>query len=186
MWLIVGLGNPGPKYELTRHNFGFLAVDALLDQEGITTKSGFSGQTARFLLDGQTCVLLKPETFMNKSGSSVQQAMAFHKIAVDNVIIVYDELDLPLGEIRIKKGGGFSGHNGIKDIGRLLGPEFLRIRLGIGRPNIKGCEADYVLNAFTDQEWPIVEKMIPSAVNAIKTLVLNGLEVAQRQCQRVL
>lgn len=184
MWLIVGLGNPGAKYETTRHNFGFLAVDAMLDELGVAgSKTSFGGMVSRFELDGQPCLSLKPETFMNRSGSSVQAAMAFHKIALDHVIVLHDELDLPLGDIRIKQGGGSSGHNGLKDITRLLGADYLRIRLGIGRPAIKGIEADFVLNPFTDQELKKVEKVLTQATIAIKTLVLKGLEEAQRQCQ---
>ncbi len=184
MWLIVGLGNPGAKYELTRHNIGFLAIDALLDDLKINeSKTNFGGKTARFSIDGQACLSLMPETFMNRSGTSVQQAMSFHKIAIDNIIVVHDELDIPLGEIRIKKGGGSSGHNGLKDITRLLGPDYIRVRLGIGRPNIKGTEADFVLSPFSEKDFVTVEKILPLSVTAIKTLVCEGLDVAQRQCQ---
>lgn len=184
MWLIVGLGNPGPKYELTRHNFGFLAVDALLDRLGIsTTKAAFHGTTARFELDDQPCLALKPETFMNRSGTSVQAAMAFHKIALDHVIVIHDEIDIPLGELRIKKGGGAGGHNGIKDITRLVGGDFLRIRLGVGRPAIKGIEADYVLNPFHQSEIPVVETILEKSCDAVKTIIKSGLDVAQRDSQ---
>lgn len=184
MWLIVGLGNPGPKYELTRHNFGFLAIDALLGKLGApASKMGFGGKVARFLLGQEVCIALKPETFMNKSGSSVQQAMSFHKIPLENVVVIHDELDLPLGEIRIKKGGGVSGHNGLKDIARLVGPDFMRIRLGIGRPNFKGTEADYVLSPFSDQELVAAEEILQKTCDAIKILVAEGLDAAQSQCQ---
>jgi PTH1 family peptidyl-tRNA hydrolase len=182
MWLIVGLGNPGSQYELSRHNFGFLAIDALLDQQGVSTKAGFSGQIARIDLD-HACTVLKPETFMNKSGLSVQQAMTFHQIAVDNLVVVHDELDLSLGDIRIKRGGSTGGHNGLKDIARLIGPDFIRIRLGIGRPHLKGIESSYVLSPFTDQELLVVEKILPQACAAIKTLVTDGLQAAQQQSQ---
>ncbi len=184
MWLIVGLGNPGAQYQLTRHNFGFLAIDALLDAIHVNqAKSNFAGKTACFSLDGEPCLSLKPETFMNRSGTSVQQAMAFHKIALDHLVVLHDELDLPLGEIRIKQGGGSSGHNGLKDITRLVGNEYLRIRLGIGRPAIKGTEADYVLHPFSNADLTVVEKMLPNAVTAIATIVKSGLESAQRACQ---
>jgi PTH1 family peptidyl-tRNA hydrolase len=184
MWLIVGLGNPGPKYELTRHNIGFLAIDAMADRNGVSTfKNSFQGLLARFDVATQPCVALKPETYMNKSGISVQQAAAFHKIDLDHIIVVHDELDLPLGDIRIKKGGGNSGHNGLKDITRLLGEGFIRIRLGIGRPTIKGTEADFVLSAFTDKELIIVNEILDKACTAIETIVSEGLEIALRQCQ---
>lgn len=176
MWLIVGLGNPGAKYELTRHNFGFLAIDALLDGFSISAKNGFSGQTARFDLENEPCVALKPETFMNRSGTSVQQAMAFHKIPLDHVIVLHDEIDIPFGDMRIKKGGSDGGHNGLKDITRLVGPDYYRVRLGVGRPLIKGTEADYVLNPFKDAELKTVGEILPKIIAATKALVLHGLE----------
>jgi peptidyl-tRNA hydrolase, PTH1 family len=184
MWLIVGLGNPGAKYELTRHNIGFLALDALLDTQGISSlKTGFSGKTARFIIQDQPCVALKPETFMNRSGTSVQQAMAFHKILLEQVVVIHDDLDLALGEIRIKQGGGSGGHNGLKDITRLVGENYVRVRLGIGRPSFKGTEADYVLNPFSDQELVVLGDLFKKINEAIKTIVSEGLESAQRTCQ---
>ncbi|HXW54004.1 MAG TPA: aminoacyl-tRNA hydrolase [Myxococcota bacterium] len=184
MWLIVGLGNPGTKYELTRHNFGFLAIDALLSNHGVTsTKAAFNGQVARCDINGEPCVLLKPETFVNRSGSSVQAAMSFHKLALENVMVIHDEMDLSLGEIRIKRGGGNGGHNGLKDITRLLGADFVRVRLGIGRPNFKGSEADYVLTAFSDQELLVVEDVLKKTIIAVASIVKEGLEQAQQRCQ---
>jgi PTH1 family peptidyl-tRNA hydrolase len=184
MWLIVGLGNPGAQYETTRHNFGFLAIDALLDTFNVSeAKANFSGVTARFSIDGEPCLSLKPEVYMNRSGTSVQQAMAFHKVALDHVLVLHDELDLPLGEIRIKQGGGSGGHNGLKDITRLVGNDYVRIRLGIGRPTIKGNEAEFVLHPFTNSDIIVVDKILPKAVLAVTTIVKNGLERAQRECQ---
>lgn len=186
MWLIVGLGNPGPKYELTRHNFGFLAIDALLHVIGVDAsnhKTSFGAHVYRGDIAGTPCVVLKPQSFMNRSGTSVQAAMAFHKISLENVLVLHDELDVPLGEIRIKRGGGAGGHNGIKDITRLIGPDFLRVRLGIGRPNIKGTEADFVLHPFKEQEFTVVEEIIEKSVVAVKTLIIDGLDVAQARCQ---
>jgi PTH1 family peptidyl-tRNA hydrolase len=183
MWLIVGLGNPGPKYELTRHNIGFLVADALLDKVGVSTKGGFSGQCARFDLANHACLLLKPETFMNRSGIAVQQAMAFHKIPLDHVIVIHDELDLPMGQMRIKRGGGDGGHNGLKDISRLLGPDYYRLRIGIGRSEIKGLEADYVLSPMRDAEIKEFEQLLPKALQAIEAIITHGLEKAQAEHQ---
>lgn len=181
MWLIVGLGNPGAKYELTRHNFGFLVIDHLLEQMGENnSKTKFNALVADVLISGEKCMTIKPQTFMNRSGSSVQQAMAFHKIHPDNIIVLHDELDLALGDIRIKKGGGLSGHNGLKDISRLIGPDFYRIRLGIGRPNFKGTEADYVLKTFSDKELVQVEEDLDKALRAIELLITKDLKEAQR------
>lgn len=184
MWLLVGLGNPGPKYELTRHNIGFLALDALLDKQGSPSlKASFSGLAARFDCAGFPCVALKPETFMNRSGISVQQAMAFHKVALQQVVVIHDDMDLPLGELRIKQGGGSGGHNGLKDITRLVGESYVRIRLGIGRPQFKGSEADYVLSPFRDSELALLPDLFEQCERAIVTLIKQGLEVAQQSCQ---
>lgn len=184
MWLVVGLGNPGPKYELTRHNIGFLALDAVLDKHGSPSlKSSFSGMAARFDCAGVPCVALKPETFMNRSGSSVQQAMAFHKVPLHQVVVIHDDMDLPLGELRIKQGGGSGGHNGLKDITRLLGESYVRIRLGIGRPQFKGSEADYVLSPFLDAELALLPSLFEQCSLALATLIKDGLEVALRSCQ---
>ncbi len=184
MWLIVGLGNPGIKYELTRHNAGFLAIDALLDKLKVSNlKAGFSGQMARVDMNQESAVVLKPETFMNKSGLSVQQAMSFHKIPLEQVIVLHDELDLALGSMRIKLGGGNGGHNGLKDITRLLGDKFLRIRIGIGRPSFKGDEANFVLSPFSDAEIKVLEPVLLKAGEAVKVLMEEGLDKAQQKCQ---
>lgn len=184
MWLIVGLGNPGAKYELTRHNLGFLVIDALLDEtDNATTRQGFSGKVARVDLFGEPCVLLKPETFMNRSGTSVQQAMAFHKIALDHLLVIHDDLDLNLGDVRIKRGGGHGGHNGLRDITRLIGPDFIRLRMGIGRPPIKGMEADYVLSPFSDQELELVADVNQKAKGAVEALLKHGFLEAQSKYQ---
>lgn len=182
MWLIVGLGNPGAKYELTRHNAGFLAIDAFVERLD-TFKTAFTAQSARIEKSGHSLLLLKPQTFMNKSGLSVQQAMAFHKISLDNIIVIHDELDLPLGAMRIKKGGGNGGHNGLKDITRLVGGEFLRIRIGVGRPSFKGDEANYVLSPFSDSEIKVLEPVLKKSLEAVELLITAGLDKAQQQCQ---
>lgn len=183
MWLIVGLGNPGQKYELTRHNAGFLAVDALLDKFGGQFKQGFSGQVGRIAIENIPAIVVKPETFMNKSGLSVQQAMAFHKIPLQQVIVIHDELDLPLGALRVKQGGSNGGHNGLKDISRLLGDNYFRIRIGIGRPAIKGDEANYVLHPFRDEEIKLLEPVLIKSIEAVTTLMSEGLEKAQQNTQ---
>lgn len=184
MWLIVGLGNPGPKYEITRHNIGFLAADYMLDKLGVEfSKLGFHGKIARLDWQNQPCLFLKPETFMNRSGQAVQEAVSFHKIPLENVIVIHDELDLSLGELRLKKGGGDGGHNGLKDITRLLGPDYLRVRLGIGRPAIKGIEADYVLSPFKNSELKEIEEILPKTMAAVGALIAIGLEGAQRTFQ---
>ena len=158
MWLVVGLGNPGAEYALTRHNIGFMAVDVLAD--GARFSGKFQGEVASIDLAGEKLILLKPMTYMNNSGRSVQAAMAFYKIPPANVIVLHDELDLPLGKIRIKQGGGANGHNGIKDIDQAVGPDYWRIRLGIGHPGDKNRVLDYVLQRFTTVEQEGAVKVI--------------------------
>lgn len=157
MWLVVGLGNPGSEYALTRHNIGFMAVDALAGAEHFTSK--FHGEIASRSIEGEKILLLKPMTFMNLSGKSVQAAMAFYKIPPDHVIVLHDELDLPLGKIRIKCGGGANGHNGIKHIDQMIGQEYWRIRLGIGHPGMKEQVHSHVLSRFTAEERAIADRM---------------------------
>ena len=181
MWLVVGLGNPGPQYELTRHNFGFLAADLLAGSSSY--KKSFGGEVAQVNLGNESCLILKPLTFMNRSGSSVQAALAFYKISLSNLVVIHDELDLPLGDLRIKQGGSDGGHNGLKDITRLLGPDYIRVRLGIGRPNFKGHEADYVLGLFKTDELRVVEDILPQATRAVESIVAHGLLQAQAKNQ---
>jgi peptidyl-tRNA hydrolase, PTH1 family len=157
MLLVVGLGNPGPDYALTRHNIGFMAVDALAGAERFTSK--FHGETASRSIEGEKVILLKPMTYMNNSGRAVQAAMAFYKIPPAQVIVLHDELDIGLGKIRIKRGGGANGHNGIKDIDQCIGPDYWRIRLGIGHPGMKEQVHGYVLSRFTTDELTQVEKL---------------------------
>ena len=162
MWLIVGLGNPGSEYAATRHNIGFMAVDALADRARFTSK--FHGETTALSIDGEKVILLKPMTFMNLSGKSVQAAMAFYKIAPEHVIVLHDELDLPLGKIRIKQGGGANGHNGLKDIDQMVGPDYWRIRLGIGHPGRSEQVHGHVLGRFSSEEQNMVDLVHASLV----------------------
>ncbi|MES2984356.1 MAG: aminoacyl-tRNA hydrolase [Pseudomonadota bacterium] len=162
MWLIAGLGNPGPEYASTRHNIGFMAVDALADRAHFSSK--FHGLSASLAIDGEKVILLKPLTYMNHSGRSVQAAMAFYKIAPERLIVMHDELDLPLGKLRIKRGGGANGHNGLKDIDQCIGADYWRIRLGIGHPGDKDRVHDHVLTRFGSEEQPVVEKITAALV----------------------
>lgn len=183
MWIIAGLGNPGAKYELTRHNIGFLVIDALEKKyQGNFTKN-FDGLSATIKINNSPCLLLKPQTFMNKSGSSVLSAQTFYKVALNNIIVMHDDLDLPIGELRIKQGGGHGGHNGLRDITAKSGADFIRIRIGIGRPEFKGSEADYVLSNFTNDEFVTLEEVIQSAIIAVETLISKDVATAQQLCQ---
>jgi PTH1 family peptidyl-tRNA hydrolase len=181
MWLIAGLGNVGPRYELTRHNVGFLVADFLAHTTSF--KKNFNSEVAQLSLANNSCLILKPLTFMNKSGGALSQAMAFYKIPLENLIVIHDELDLPLGELRIKRGGSDGGHNGLKDISRLLGSDYIRIRLGISRPAHKGHEADYVLSNFKTSELMLVQELFAKIQAAIESIISEGLEKAQAHHQ---
>lgn len=159
MKLIVGLGNPGDQYAKTRHNIGFRVLDSLK----LNFHKGFLGLVAK---DGDQ-IYLKPQTFMNRSGDSVLAALSFHKIKPEDLLVIHDELDLPFGTVKLKKGGGHAGHNGLRDIIRVIGPEFSRIRMGIGKPEHKTQVADYVLSAFTAQEEAALPDLIAQAVAQI-------------------
>jgi len=177
MFLVAGLGNPGPRYADTRHNFGFLAVDALAARLGAEPfRDKFSAQVSRARLGPEELVLLKPQTFMNLSGQSVQPAAAFFKVPVSAVVVLHDELDLPFGEIRLKQGGGHAGHNGLRSlIERLGSPDFLRVRLGIGRPPPAFRDvADYVLARFDPEERPRVPALCDQAAEILRDVVELG------------
>lgn len=161
MWLIVGLGNPGAEYAATRHNIGFLAVDVLAENlRAPNYSSKFQGECAQATLGDEKIILLKPQTYMNNSGRSVQAAAAFFKIAPENIIVLHDELDLSLGKLRIKRGGGANGHNGLRDIDACLGQDYWRIRLGIGHPGTKEQVHSHVLTRFSVEEVAEVEKIL--------------------------
>ncbi|MCS6901757.1 MAG: aminoacyl-tRNA hydrolase, partial [Myxococcales bacterium] len=156
MFLVAGLGNPGPRYADTRHNFGFLALDALAARLGAEPfRETFSAQIARARFGQEELVLLKPQTFMNLSGQSIQPAAAFFKVPAPAVLVLHDELDLPFGTIRVKQGGGHAGHNGLRSlIDRLGTPDFLRVRLGIGRPPPRSDEVtDEVLARGAPEDY---------------------------------
>jgi|SRR5579859_6419878 len=162
MKLVVGLGNPGREHEATRHNAGFWWVDRLAARTSTSLRieSRFHGYAGKLVESGKECWLLKPATFMNLSGRSVQALAQFYKIAPADMLVVHDELDLPPGEVRLKNGGGSAGHNGLKDISAHLGPDFWRLRIGIGRPVEREQMINYVLNAPRREEMPLIEQAI--------------------------
>ncbi len=177
MGLVVGLGNPGKKDDRTRHNAGFHVVDALADAHGFPAlREKFSGLTGKGVVRQQDVTVLKPQTFMNLSGESVQPAQAFLKVPLASIVVVHDELDIPFGDVRIKVGGGSAGHNGLKSLTQRLGsPEYVRVRVGIGRApaGYKGDVADWVLaepSGVEAAEWPDLVKRGVDAVEAIVTL----------------
>jgi PTH1 family peptidyl-tRNA hydrolase len=153
MRLFVGLGNPGRKYEHNRHNIGFMALDGIVGRHKFSGwEKKFQGLESRGELGGEKIVLLKPQTFMNLSGQSVQAAAAFYKILPDDIVVFHDELDLAGGKIRVKKGGGAAGHNGLRSIDEHLGQMYWRVRLGIGHPGVKEMVSPHVLGDFSREE----------------------------------
>ena len=180
--LVVGLGNPGPEYERTRHNIGFLVADALAERVGgrftAHKKSGADLLQAR--LDGRQVLLAKPRSFMNLSGRPVAALAKFFSVPATEVIVVHDELDLPFGEIKLKRGGGEGGHNGLRSISSALTTkDYLRVRLGIGRPPGRQDPADYVLKPFAAPERKEVPVIVEQAADAVELLLKVGLEPAQ-------
>lgn len=168
MKLIVGLGNPGPKHAGDRHNIGWMAADAVAGAHGFGPfRSKFQGQLAEGRLGAEKVLILKPETYMNLSGQSVGAALRFHKLAAEDVIVLHDELDLAPGKLRIKSGGGHAGHNGLRSLHQHVGPEFHRVRLGIGHPGHKDRVSGYVLSPFAkaDRDWldPLLEAVAEAA-----------------------
>ncbi|WP_425044631.1 aminoacyl-tRNA hydrolase [Primorskyibacter sp. S87] len=156
MKLFVGLGNPGGKYARNRHNIGFMAVDRIAEDHGFGPwKSKFQGQIAEGRLGTEKVLLLKPSTFMNRSGQSVGEAMRFYKLDSVDVTVLHDELDLAPGKVRVKAGGGHAGHNGLRSIHEHIGPHYDRVRLGIGHPGRKELVSGYVLHDFAkvDENW---------------------------------
>lgn len=174
MQLVVGLGNPGPKYAGNRHNVGFMAVDRLAERlRAGAFRDKFSGSFVR--LNSPDVVLLKPLTFMNLSGESVQAAMTFFKVALPDVIVIHDELDVPFGEARLKSGGGAAGHNGLKSIMQHCGGDgFVRLRIGIGRPR-SGEVAGYVLSDFSSSERAELPDVLDQAALGIESIFSRGL-----------
>lgn len=156
MRLLVGLGNPGPRYAGNRHNIGFMAVDAIARRHGFPPwRRRFHGVATEGPLGGERVMLLLPETYMNESGRAVLEAAQFYKIGLDDVVVLHDELDLPPGKVRLKTGGGAAGHNGLRSIGAHLGNDFRRVRIGIGHPGVKEMVQNYVLQDFAkaEREW---------------------------------
>jgi PTH1 family peptidyl-tRNA hydrolase len=149
MLLLVGLGNPGARYQGNRHNIGFMAVDEIVRRHGFSAwKKRFQGEVAEGSLGSERVLALKPQTFMNESGRAVGEAARFFKLDLKDVVVLYDELDLAPGKVRVKTGGGSAGHNGIRSIDALLGADFRRVRLGIGHPGDKKLVLHYVLSDF--------------------------------------
>ena len=182
MKLIVGLGNPGPKYEKTRHNIGAMVADGLVASAGerwkVHKKSG--AEAAAITLAGQQVLVAKPTTYMNEAGRQVGPLVKFYSLSPADLIVLHDELDIDFGAVRLKLGGGEGGHNGLRSISQSLGSrDYLRVRLGIGRPPGRQDPADFVLKPFASAQRPEVDLLIEQGADAVELLVSQGLESAQ-------
>jgi peptidyl-tRNA hydrolase, PTH1 family len=180
--LVVGLGNPGRKYENTRHNIGWLVVDELARRHGGSFRSKFSGQLSELRLGDLKLALLKPETFMNDSGRARSAAARFFKVDPEDVLVVHDDVDLEEGRLQARQGGGLAGHNGLRSVAQAVGSqEFQRLRIGVGRPGRgdRRSVADFVLSDFdagTD-----VDELVTRSADAVETMAADGVEEAQRR-----
>ena len=179
--LFMGLGNPGPSYANTRHNFGFMAADAMAEKYGIAVKKlKFQALYGEGEIAGNRVLLLKPQTFMNKSGESVREALSFYKLTPENLIVVYDDMSIPCGKMRIRQKGSDGGHNGIKNIlYHLQTDEFLRIKLGVGKPPRRDYDQiDWVLGKPQGEEWDDLQKTVKLAGPACEEILKNGFMAA--------
>ena len=180
---IVGLGNPGPKYEPTRHNAGFWFIDELVRRHGgaLRRESKFHGDVGRLTIAGREVWVLKPTTFMNRSGQAVAALARFYKVPADGVLAAHDELDLPPGGVKLKQGGGHAGHNGLRDICAQLGRDFLRLRIGIGHPGQASEVVGYVLGKPSPQDRGLIEQAIEESVEAVPDIVSGELQKAMHR-----
>jgi peptidyl-tRNA hydrolase, PTH1 family len=182
-WLVVGLGNPGPGYAATRHNAGFMVVDLLAERMGGRFKAHKGGvDVVEGRVAGQRVVLAKPKSFMNLSGGPTASAQNFYKVPLEQIVVVHDELDIDYGQLRLKRGGGDNGHNGLKSITKSIGSkEYLRVRFGIGRPPGRQDPADFVLKAFSSTEAKELPLNVDRAADAVEALLTGTLEAAQNR-----
>ena len=185
-WLILGLGNPGSEYAATRHNIGFQVVEELARRNSAAFASHKSrAEVAQYKLgfggDAPTLILGKSKSFMNESGGPAKSLTDFFKVDIENLVVIHDELDLPFEAIRVKAGGGDNGHNGLKSISKVLTPQYLRVRMGIGRPIGQQDPADFVLKAFASSEKAALPTFIARGADCVETLVSKGLTGAQQE-----
>lgn len=183
-WLVVGLGNPGKKYENNRHNTGFRVMDALCSKHNVRCdRAKFHALTGEAVLGGHRCLLMKPQTFMNASGDAVAEAADFYKIPPEHVLVIFDDISLPVGALRIRPKGSAGGQNGVKSIINMMGSEqFPRIKVGVGaKPHPDYDLADWVLSNVTEEELPAMNDAVERAVLAVSELIANGVPAATQK-----
>lgn len=185
MKIVVGLGNPGPQYDKTRHNAGFMALDALASRHAVgeTPRSRFHAACVEARVRGERCLLMKPTTYMNRSGQSVGEAVRFFKAEpASDLIVIVDELAFPIGHIRVRAKGGTAGHNGLASIDSSLGGgDYPRVRVGIGSKPVVMDQADWVLSRVTEAEWPDFDRSIRAAADAVETILAEGIDAAMNR-----
>ena len=183
-WVAVFLGNPGARYENTRHNAGYMTAEAIEKTAGVTlNRVKFNALTATMMLGGQSVLLMKPQTYMNLSGNAARQAMRFYKVPLSNIIAVSDDVSLPAGKLRIRKRGSSGGHNGLKDIiAKCGGEDFPRIRIGVGAPPHEDYSmADWVLSKLSNEDKKLISEAAASAAKAIETIIKRGADQAMTE-----
>jgi PTH1 family peptidyl-tRNA hydrolase len=188
LFLIVGLGNPGSKYSQTRHNAGFWFLDALHNSvdSGFRSQSKVSSEICRARLFGRDCIFAKPTVFMNHSGQAVRALVDYYRVSVENLLIAYDDLDLPPGTIRLKKGGGHGGHNGMRDVFRHLdNTDFMRLRIGIGHPGFKDAVTGYVLSRAPADQEKLIMHTIGDAIAVLPDLLAGNVSKATKDLHTV-
>jgi PTH1 family peptidyl-tRNA hydrolase len=180
MYLILGLGNPGRRYQFTRHNIGFMVLEKIAAQREVDLKQkSFDALWNRGKIAGINVLLALPQTYMNLSGNAARQLLAYFKMDISNLIVIHDDLDLPFGKLRLKTGGGDAGHKGLKSITTCLGSaDFMRVRMGIGKPSDKSRVEDYVLERFGSEEAAMLQQIIQLASEAATEIVLSGMQTA--------
>lgn len=182
MKIIAGLGNPGDPYRMTRHNMGFLVLDALAEDAGIAVqKKKFEALLGDGRIGNERVLLVKPQTFMNLSGQSIRQAADFYQKTPEEIIVVHDDLDLPFGTVRIKVGGGDGGHKGIRSLMDHLGGAFTRVRLGIGKPSFKDDTEHYVLQTFPKADLETLAEVVRKACEAVREILDSGVRPAMNR-----
>lgn len=186
MRLVVGLGNPGSRYARNRHNIGFMAIEAIARRHRAAGfRNRFKGELAEVSIGGERVLLLKPQTFMNASGESVGEVARFFKLLLSDIIVIHDEIDLRPGKLRVKRGGGNAGHNGLRSIDALLGPDYWRVRIGVGHPGIKELVQPYVLQNLPDEErkaW--VEPLLAAVAETVPLLVSGAPDAFMSEVAR--
>ena len=183
MYLIIGLGNPEEEYSKTRHNMGFNTINKIAEKYNIqVNKNKFQGLYESALIEGQKVILIKPQTYMNLSGNCVKEFVDFYKIENENILVIYDDMDIEPGKVKIRKKGSAGGHNGMKSIIQMIGTEeFPRIRIGIGRPEHKGDDINYVIGTISDEDKSTLEEATEKAKDIVIEILKNGIDQAMNK-----